>query len=171
MRVSVWLGLGLLAVSVGARADIFKCVDEQGRVTYTNTRAAKGCSTLNRDLPVSSVPGPQGGGGKAATGEAAGFPKVSDDAQKSRDSDRKRILTQELATEEKGLEEAKKALAAEEDRDAPEDRNIMRKRADGSSYASHNPEKRADRLQPFKDKVELHQRNVDALKREISGLK
>jgi hypothetical protein len=156
MRVSLWLGVGLLAVSAGAQADIFKCMDEQGRVTYTNTRAAKGCSTLSRDLPVSSVPGAQGGGGKPASAEAASFPKVSDDAQKSRDSDRKRILTQELATEEKSLEEAKKALAEQEAVRLGDERNYQ---------------KVLDRVQPYKDKVELHQRNVDALKREIAGLK
>jgi hypothetical protein len=169
MGVRVWLGLGLLLAGGAAQADIYKCADDQGRVTYTNSKLAKGCTLLNRDQPVSSVPSP--GGGRPSPAEAATFPKVSDEAQRNRDSDRKRILTQELATEEKALDEAKKALASEEDRDAPEDRNIMRKRADGSSYASLNPEKRADRLQPFKDKIELHQRNVDALKRELAGLK
>ena len=28
-----------------------------------------------------------------------------------------------------------------------------------------------DRLQPFKDKVDLHKRNIEALRREISGLR
>lgn len=157
MRVVLWLGLGLLAATSGARAEIFKCVDEQGRVTYTNARAAKGCSTLSRDLPVSSVSGAQGGGSKpASAGDSAGFPKVSDDAQKSRDSDRKRILSQELAAEEKSLEEARKALAEQEAVRLGDERNYQ---------------KVLDRVQPYKDKVELHQRNVDALKREMANLK
>lgn len=156
MRGSLWFGVGVLAVSVGAHADIFKCTDEQGRVTYTNSRASKGCALLNRDLPVSSVPGPQGSGGKASPAESGSFPKVSDEAQRSRDSDRKRILNQELATEEKALEEARKALAEQEAVRLGDERNYQ---------------KMLDRLQPYKDKVELHQRNVEALKREIAGLK
>src|SRR6185369_15570536 len=114
MRASMWLGLGLLVASTGAQADIFKCVDENGGVTYTNSKTSKGCSTLTRELPVSSVPGPTGGAGKPGADDSGTFPKVSDDAQKSRDSDRKRILGQELATEEKALEEAQKALAEQE---------------------------------------------------------
>jgi len=156
MQALIWLGFGLLVASTGARADVYKCTDDQGRVTYTNIRAAKGCTLLNRDLPVSSVPGPQGSGGKSSSTDSASFPKVSDEAQRSRDSDRKRILTQELATEEKAQEEARKALAEQEAVRLGDERNYQ---------------KVLDRLQPYKDKVELHQRNVDALKRELAGLR
>jgi uncharacterized protein DUF4124 len=156
MRASMWLGLGLLAASAGAHADIYKCVDDNGGITYTNTKTGKGCSTLTRDLPVSSVPGPQGGAGAGKPADSGTFPKVSDDAQKSRDSDRKRILSQELTTEEKALEEAQKALAEQEAVRMGDERNYQ---------------KMLDRLQPYKDKVELHKRNVDALKREIANLK
>jgi uncharacterized protein DUF4124 len=156
MQALIWLGFGLLVASTGARADVYKCTDDQGRVTYTNIRAAKGCTLLNRDLPVSSMPGPQGGGGKPSSADSASFPKVSDEAQRSRDSDRKRILTQELATEEKALEEARKALTEQEAVRLGDERNYQ---------------KVLDRLQPYKDKAELHQRNVDALKRELAGLK
>ena len=34
-----------------------------------------------------------------------------------------------------------------------------------------NYQKVLDRLQPFKDKVDLHKRNIEALRREISGLR
>lgn len=156
MGARVWLGLGLLLAGTPVWADIYKCVDDQGRVTYTNSRVAKGCSALNRDLPVSSVPGPSSAGGKASGPDSATFPKVSDEAQRNRDGDRKRILTQELATEEKSLEDARKALAEQEAVRLGDERNYQ---------------KVLDRLQPFKDKVELHQRNVEALKRELGNLK
>lgn len=155
MGVRVWLGLGLLLAEGAAQADIYKCADDQGRVTYTNSKLAKGCTLLNRDQAVSSVPSP-GGGGRPSPAEAATFPKVSDEAQRNRDNDRKRILTQELAAEEKALEEARKGLAEQEAVRLGDERNYQ---------------KVLDRLQPFKDKVELHQRNVDALKRELAGLK
>lgn len=159
MRVSMWLGVGLslLAASAGVQADIYKCVDENGGVTYTNTKTGKGCSPLTRDLPVSSVPGGQGGGAaRPPAGDSGTFPKVSGDTQKSRDTDRKKILSQELATEEKALEEAQQALAEQEAVRSGDERNYQRV---------------LDRLQPYKEKVELHQRNVDALKREIANLK
>lgn len=156
MGVRGWLGVGLLLAGGAVRADIYKCVDDQGRVTYTNSRVAKGCSALNRDLPVSSVPGPQPGGGRVTGSDSTTFPKVSDEAQRNRDSDRKRILTQELATEEQSLEEARKALADQEAIRLGDERNYQ---------------KVVERLQPFKDKVELHQRNVEALKRELGNLR
>ncbi|HRG72082.1 MAG TPA: DUF4124 domain-containing protein, partial [Thauera aminoaromatica] len=34
-----------------------------------------------------------------------------------------------------------------------------------------NYQKVLERVRPFKDRVELHKRNVDALRREISGLR
>ena len=42
--------------------------------------------------------------GAAANPTPAGFPKVQEDAQKARDTDRKRILEQELAGEQRSLD-------------------------------------------------------------------
>jgi len=39
------------------------------------------------------------------------------------------------------------------------------------SKALYHYQKVLDRVRPFKDRVELHKRNVDALRREISGLR
>ena len=153
-RVGMAWVVGLFAQN--AMADIFKCVDDQGKVTYTNSRTSKGCSTLSRDLPVSSVPAPPSSSRSASSTDSGGFPKVSEDTQRSRDSDRKQILTQELSAEEKSLEGAKKALAEQEAVRYGDEKNYQ---------------KVLDRLQPFKEKVELHQRNVDALKREIGALR
>jgi len=105
---------------------------------------------------VSSVPGPQGGAAKPPSPQSSTFPRVSDDTQKSRDTDRRRILNEELATEENALEESRKALEAQEAVRSGDERNYQRV---------------LDRLQPYKDKVDLHQRNVDALKREIANLR
>ena len=45
-------------------------------------------------------------------------------------------------------------------------RLTRRRRGDERNY-----QKVLDRLQPFKDKVDLHKRNIEALRREISGLR
>ena len=57
MNKRILLLLATLLCSPLARADVYKCVDEAGHVTYTNTKTSgKGCSTLARDQAVSSVP-------------------------------------------------------------------------------------------------------------------
>ena len=58
--------------------------------------------------------------------------------------------------QEQKLAEAEKALAEQEAIRLGDERNYQ---------------KVLDRLQPFKDKVELHKRNIKALRREISGLR
>lgn len=158
MKSRYALLLWMLAAT--AHADVFKCeetdpVTGQKRVTYTNAKNPTGCTRLSRDLPVSSVPGPTPRpSAPASTG--AGFPRVSDADQEKRDSDRRKILESELAAEEKALEEARTALAQEDAVRHGNERNFQKK---------------LDRLQPFQAKVELHERNVEALKRELSNLR
>jgi hypothetical protein len=136
-----------------AWADVYKCVDDDGHVTYTNTKpsAKAKCSALSRDQRVSTVPGRA-----ANTPSPTGFPKVDGNTQKARDNDRRKILEQELETEQKNLDQAKKELAEQEAVRTGDERNYQRV---------------IERLQPFKDKVALHERNLEALKKEISNLK
>lgn len=158
-----------LALSGTAHATVYKCIDDRGRVTYTNDRnLARGCQTLDGDLPVSSVPA-RSTPAETATrpppkpaASSAGFPRVSPESQRARDGERGQILNQELQNEQAALEQAQAELAAQEELFPPEERNI------GGGI---NGAKRNARLQPFKDQVELHQRNLEALKREISRLR
>ena len=143
--------MALLAVP--AQAEIYKCVDTDGHVTYSNVQS-KSCKKLNLD-PVTSVPPPPTKAG-ARTPTPESFPRVAEDTQKSRDSDRRRILETELAAEEKQLDQARKDLAEQEAIRNGDERNYQ---------------KVLDRLQPFKDKVALHARNVAAIKKEIGNLK
>ena len=142
-----------------AQADIFKCVDPvSGRVTYTNSKVGeKGCSVLSRDQSVTTVPSVRSKPAPAAA-SPAGFPKVDAGTQKSRDGDRRQILETELANENSLLETAKKELADQE-------------AAPISAYENKNRMRVVNRLQPFKDKVELHERNIEAIRKEINGLR
>ncbi len=164
-----------LALASVAHATVYKCIDADGRVTYTNDRTVGGdCTTLDTDLPVSSVPPPQPrppAATPSGTAPAPGFPRVSPDAQRARDDTRRQILGSELEAEQAALREARAMLEAEEARDAPEDRNVRRQAEGGRSYSSINLEKREQRLQPYRDKVMLHERNIEALEREIRGLR
>ena len=149
--------IGLLALaSLPAQADIFKCTDAAGHVTYSNV-ASKGCSKMNLD-PISTVPSAKPA---ARTPTPAGFPRVEDNAQKARDSDRKKILEQELAAEEKGLEDAKKKLAEGEIA-------LPQERMQGGGI---NQAKVQERTQPLRDQVQLHERNIEALRKEMQNLR
>jgi hypothetical protein len=143
-----------------AHAAVYKCIDADGRVTYTNDRTlARDCTPLTTDLPVSSVPAPQPRSPAAqppGATPAPGFPRVTPDAQRARDDTRRQILESELAAEEEALKEAQAALTEQESIRLGSERNYQRV---------------LDRLQPFKDKVELHERNLEALRRELRGLR
>ena len=146
--------LSLLALaSSPALAEIFKCTDAQGNITYSNMKV-RNCKSLGGDYGRSS-----GGGGSAAApspASAAGFPRVDPGQQKARDDDRKRILEQELATEQKALDQARRELSEQEAIRGGDERNYQ---------------KVLDRLQPFKDRVALHERNIEAIKKEMSHLR
>lgn len=146
----------LLALFVlPAQADtLYKCSDEDGHTTYTNQKtSAKNCTILSQDKPVSTFAPPKA---RASTPTPESFPKVSADAQKSRDNDRKKILNDELAAEQRNLEEARKALAEQENIREGGERNYQRV---------------LDRLKPYQDKVQLHERNIEALQKELGNLR
>lgn len=152
--------LGLL--SPLAQADVmYQCVDESGHKSFSNIKSSiKGakCTAMDLGEPV-SVPAPKAPAAKAPT--PANFPKVDDNAQKARDNDRRRILEGELASEQTNLEEAKKALAEQEATVLPEER------IQGGAIAGG---KVLERVQPYRDKVALHERNIEAIQKEIARL-
>ncbi|MBS1196655.1 MAG: Type secretion outerrane pore forming protein [Proteobacteria bacterium] len=92
----------------------------------------------------------------ASASSPAGFPRVGENTQKFRDSDRKRILEQELSIEQKNLSQAKRDLTEQEAATNAIDKNTV---ADTS------------RLQAFKDRVVQHERNILAIGKELSMIK
>jgi hypothetical protein len=148
--------LALLLFAAGsAHADtLYKCTDDSGVVLYTNQKGTgKNCTVLGHDQAISNVPGSRAATRSASPGD---FPKVDGETQKNRDGDRRKILDQELATEVQNLEKAKKDLAEQEGIRSGDERNYQRV---------------LDRLQPFKDAVAVHERNIEALRRELGNLK
>ncbi|MDR2092371.1 MAG: DUF4124 domain-containing protein [Azoarcus sp.] len=131
-----------------ATSQVYKCTDANGKISYTNENIpSRNCKSLSGEQPVSTIP-------MRAT--AASFPKVSSDTQKERDNARREVLENELANEQAALEEARKTLAAQEAVRNGNERNYQ---------------KVLDRLQPLKDDVARRARNVEALNKEISGLR
>lgn len=140
-----------------ARGDTFKCIDANGRATYTNMKEetkGKNCSVVMREISV--VPAVPPARNAAANRSPEGFPKVDAATQKNRDGARRRILEEELGGEEKALAQAKTELAEQESIRTGDEKNYQRV---------------LDRLQKYKDEVERHQKNVEALKKELSNAK
>lgn len=148
-RTAFALSALLFAAPVVASAGaLYKCSNEGGGTTYTNNKDGyRNCVVVSRDGPAASA-SPAPSRSKAGGPSPTDFPRVSGDAQKGRDNDRQRILEQEVAAEQKGLDEARKSLAEQEAQRAT-----------------------AERLQTYRDRVALHTRNLDALRRELGKLK
>lgn len=169
----------LLALAGAAQAQIFRCEGPNGVVEYTNAppagpQSGRTCKTVDATItvipapkaPVRAVPPPPaagGGNGGAAAGTAPkpaaspdGFPKVDPATQRTRDSDRRRILEDELKKEETRLAEIQK----EYNNGEPE------RRGDERNY-----QKYLDRVQRLKEDIQRTEGNLATIRRELSALK
>jgi hypothetical protein len=149
------LGLTAAAASQAfAQNTVWRCTGPDGRAQYTNVqRDAQGrnCSVVSKEISV--VPGFKA---PPASRSSEHYPKVDSETQKSRDEGRRRILEEELAAEEQKLSEARLKLTEQENIRLGDEKNYQRV---------------LDRLQPYKNAVEEHNKNVGALKRELENLK
>lgn len=146
--------------------EIFKCLDANGRPEYTNDRratAGRKCELVSREIsvvpanpkPPASSAAPSQGSAASKAPSPAGFPK-EDSAARASAKDRQRdILEKELQQEQELLAKAKQELSAQEAVRSGDERNYARVQ---------------ERLQKYKDNVEVHQKNVEALRRELSNL-
>jgi hypothetical protein len=154
-----FLLLMMLPLTVSANT-LYRCTDASGQVLYTNQKTGgKNCTALSQDQPISTFAAPKAQPKAPTPGD---FPRVAPDQQKARDGDRRAILDQELAAEQKNLDEARKVLAEQEGLILPEER------MQGGGIQGG---KREARIQGFRDKVQLHERNIEALKKELANLK
>ena len=132
-----------------AQAEIYKSVDAEGHVSYSST-PSKGAKKLGLEPlapPSHSTREPSLRAPRARNNATpSDFPRVDSSTQRSRDSARHKILADELATEEKLLAEARAALKQGE------------AKPDGKLHA-------------LQEEVTLHEKNVTALKTELSNLK
>jgi hypothetical protein len=156
---SIALLVAPLALAEGnvGRPTVWKCL-EGGRSHYTNIRKeteGKDCTVVSREISVVSALPPVAAAAPASA-RPANFPRIDRDTQRSRDEVRRRILEEELSAEERNLAEARAKLAEQEGvRDGNE----------------RNYQKVLDRLQPLRETVDRHERNISALMKEIAALK
>ncbi len=159
MRFCHWtLLLAITVIAPQARAETCKYVDEEGRVIYSNTthNPPKGAKLVRCFSDPAPTPAPAPQAPKPQTGSAEGFPKVDGQTQRKRDGERRSILEKEVADEQKQLEAARQKLAEQESVRTGDERNYQRF---------------LDRVQPFRDAVANHERNIEAIRREIANLK
>lgn len=147
-----------------AQAEIYKTVDAEGRVTYSNVKL-KGAKKLDLEPADTSFGTNSGGEGKRASQAKsptpASFPKVDTGTQNQRDGKRKEILQGELDAEKKALDDAKKAYAEGESN--PE----VFKTKDGKTL--RNVPKFEEKMKSLQADVNAHQRNIDLLQKEINA--
>jgi len=147
------------AVAAPAMADIYKHVDEQGNITFTN-QPMKGAQRILVEpgfKPSSSMRSGSAGKRAAQNPSPAHFPRVDAQTQRERDSNRRLILQEEMANEQQRLTEARKQL---NDADATR-----------SAEEKANPGRYLERLGRLREAVQLHEKNLAALQAELSRVK
>lgn len=145
-----------------AQAEIYKCTDETGVATFTdNPKSVPGKKCVGMNLaPITTVESPKKlnkSPTKAAAASPGNFPSVDAGTQSQRDSSRRKILEDELAGELQLLNKAK----AEYENQA----NVR------NGDETKNYQRYLDRITPYKDAVTAHEKNIEALKKEISRVK
>ena len=158
---SVLLGLTVAVLSfvglASARAQqqsetTWICTDKDGRKWATNvkdTTVGKDCKVVVQDR-VTTVPSTKG-----KSSSSQNFPKESSSDRAAAKDRQRTTLEKELQQEETLLADAKRKLSEQEQIRTGDEKNYARVQ---------------ERLQPYKDAVEVHSKNIEALKRELANL-
>lgn len=112
---------------------------------FENRQALQGYIDWRREFDART---PAGEAGQCSVSSiSVKLPRVQEDTQRTRDGDRRHILEQELAGEQRNLEQAKKDLAEQEaTRGVP-----------------------SDRVEPYRERVSQHERNIQAIQKELAN--
>lgn len=169
-RSPLWLRhsallLGLCLSPMLASAQVYRCDSDNGVPLYQNAPGPR-CKPL--DMPkLSTIPAPKlpaqparppaaSAGAATSSGTASGFPRVDASSQKTRDSDRRAILGDELRSEEARLAE----LRAEFNNGEPERLGSER-----------NYQRYLDRVQRLKDDITRTEASIGSLRRELGSVR
>ena len=144
------LGLAAAGPACAQVKTLWNCRDSAGRTILTDQKSdtvGKECRVVSEER-VSVVPA-------AKTKSPANFPRETPADRASSKAKQKDTIEKELSQEQAMLEDARKRLSEQEEIRTGDEKN----------YA-----KVIDRLKPYKDTVEVHEKNVEALKRELANL-
>ena len=136
-----------------------KYVDADNNVVFSNLPPEKGMRKIScnfgDDPPKRGATTP--GSGAKSTPTPGDFPRVDPATQKGRDDVRRKVLGDELATEEQLLAEARTSYAHGAPVPLPEEQA--------------NAEKYRERITRYRQAIGLHERNIEALKKELGTTK
>jgi hypothetical protein len=184
--------------AVLADTTIYKLVDDSGRVTYSN-KPMKGATVVELE-PLTTLPAPpavlaaksnikiysaadekparadEKPGVATLTPIRASLASIDVQTQKRRDDGRRRILEDELQKEAQSLDEARSSLAKEQQN--PELAAAVRvaQNAVDPTPAQlqefrQNIDKASGRIRGLQATVAEHEKNIEALKKELGALK
>jgi len=155
MQIARFSLLLSLILAAPAQAEIYKYVDENGQVTFTDVYR-KGAHRI--ELPGAPALLPPAGKAPArvSSPSPANFPRIDAGTQKRRDDIRRQVLQDEIDGERRNADEARRQLALGE-------RLQPGERATDASYLS--------RLSRLRASVRQHEQNVVSIQRELANLK
>ena len=145
-----------LILAAPAQAEIYKYVDENGQVTFTDVYR-KGARRI--DLPGAPAQLPAAGKTPRRASynpSPADFPRIDAGTQKRRDDIRRQVLQDEIDGERRNADEARRQLALGE-------RLQPGERATDASYLN--------RVKKLRAGVQQHEQNIVSIQREIANLK
>ena len=145
-----------LIMAAPAQAEIYKYVDENGQVTFTDVYK-KGAKRI--DLPGAPTPLPAGSKAPRRASynpSPADFPRIDAGTQQRRDDIRRQVLQDEISGERRNADEARRQLALGE-------RLQPGERATDASYIN--------RVTRLRASVQQHEQNVASIQRELANLK
>jgi hypothetical protein len=156
MRIPLLFLLAALLAAAPAQAEIYKYVDENGQVTFTDVYR-KGAQKIELPGAPSAAPAGKTGSRRASYAPSpANFPRIDAATQTRRDDIRREVLQEEIAGERRNAEEARRQLTLGE-------RLQPGERATDATYLN--------RVSKLRAAVQQHEQNVAAIQRELANLK
>jgi hypothetical protein len=147
-----------LAQGLAAKARESGCVDAprivEGAMYKCNTAFGPAYFNVPEATPVEKPVPRRPGNATTSTPPPANLPRVDAATQKGRDELRRKVLQDELAAEEKLLGDARTAYASGAPAALPEERG--------------QPQRYAERIARLRQSVQLHERNIEALRKELA---
>lgn len=152
---------GSSALAQARSETIWSCKDKSGRTHVTNLKqetAGKQCRVIQKQRVTVVSPGDMPsirGEGERRGKSSADRPREDGSTRASARERQRQILQKELADEQEQLAKAKTELAEQESVRNGDERNYARV---------------LERLKPYQDSVETHEKNIDSLRRELGNL-
>lgn len=156
MQIARFCFLFFLILAAPAQAEIYKYVDENGQVTFTDVYRKGATRIVLPGAPAPLPSAPKAPRKASYNPSPADFPRIDAGTQKRRDDIRRQVLEDEIAGERRNAEEARRQLQLGE-------RLLPGERASDSTYQN--------RVKKLQATVQQHEQNVVSIQRELANLK